>query len=167
MISLEEYKNELIAVYRYQIDNNEIKREYRKEYLAKNYSDEYLERIINNTYDVIKTFFDISKDGFCDIDMDEDTTTYISLDLSGGYFSDRLYIDSLGNVISEHILKRTFGNRLDVRVKVEEKDFDSDDPDIVSFDYIYSLYLQGFPDNMEEIKESLFGVSRGIKKKEK
>lgn len=163
MITLEEYKNALINVYRYEIDNCEVRKIKREEYLNKHYGDEYLNKIINDTYRVIKTILNTYESNYYYIDMNDDTTCYISLNLTGGYFSDRLYIDSYGNIISEYILKRTFGNRLSVDLKEDEYDFETDDPDIVSFDYSYSLYLQGFPKNMEEIKENLFGLSK-IKK---
>lgn len=163
MIDLEEYKNVLINVYRYEIDNCETQKIKRKENLNKYYCDEYLNKIISDTYSVIRTIFDKSETGYCNIDMDDNTTRYIFLNLSGGWFSDRLYIDSYGNIISEYILKRTFGDMLVVELKEEEYDFETNDPDIVSFNYTYSLYLQGFPKNMKCIKEDLFGTSK-IKK---
>ena len=163
MINLEEYKNVLVNIYRYEIDNSESKREERKELLNKRYSDEYLNKIITDTYNVIKSIFDISDNGYCDISMDDDTTCYISLNLTGGYSSDILYIDSYGNIISRYILKETFGNLLSISVKEIEHDFDTGEPDIISFDYSYSLYLQNFPTNMKEIKENLFGFSKIMK----
>lgn len=164
MINLDEYKNILISTYRYEIDNSENEKKNRRVYLDKYYGDEYLSKIITDTYKVIENIFDISQCGYCNIDMDEDTTSYISLNLTGGYFSDRLYVDSYGNIISEYILKRTFGEFLIVEVKEEEHDFETDEPDIMSFDYTYTLYLQGFPKDMQSIKNKLFGNSKVIKK---
>lgn len=163
MINLEEYKNVLVNTYRYEIDNSESKKEERRELLNRRYNDEYLNKIITDTYHVIKNIFDISENGYCNISMDDDTTCYISLNLIGGYSSDILYIDSYGNIISRYILKETFGNLFSITVKEIEYDFAEDDPDIMSFDYSYSLYLQNFPPNMKEIKENLFGTSK-IKK---
>lgn len=163
MITLEEYKDELVSVYRYEIDCSEQKKEGRKEYLNQYYYDEYLNKIINDTYQVIHKIVDSSPISYYNIEMNDDTTSYISLNLTGGFFSDRLYTDIEGNIISEHILKKTFGSSLSVNLQVDEYERNSDDPDIISFDYRFSLYLQGFPKNMENIKKNLFGISK-IKK---
>lgn len=164
MINLEEYKNILISTYKYEFDNTEEQKRKRKKYLEKYYSDEYLSKIINNTYTIIKRIFDINEHGFCYIKIEDDMIHTISLNLVGGYHSDRLYIDINGNIISEYILKRTFGTRLSIDVNIEEHDIESDDPDIISFDYEYFLYMQGFPNNMREIKENLFGSSKVLSK---
>lgn len=164
MITLEEYKDELESIYRYEIDHSEKQKEIRKEYLQKYYDDEYLNKIINDTYQVIHKIVDSNPIGYYNIEMNDDTTSYISLNLTGGYFSDRIYTDIEGNMISEHILKRTFGSSLSVNLQVDEYERNSDDPDIMSFDYHFSLYLQGFPKNIESMKKNLFGMSK-IKKK--
>lgn len=164
MITLDEYKDELTSVYYYEMDHSEASKENRKDYLNQYYGDEYLNKIINDTYQVIHQIVDSSPIGYYHIEMNEDTISYISLNLTGGFFSDRIYTDIEGNMISECILKRTFGSSLTVDLKVDEYERNSDDPDIMSFDYHYSLYLQGFPKNMENIKNGLFGISK-IKKK--
>ena len=155
MISLDEYKKILIDYYRYECDNDLEKLELRKKELAKKYSDEYLNKIIEDTYNVIKIIFEKQPNSFI-IEMDDDTTTYVNLNLIGGYFSDRLYVDPYGKIISESILKNIFGPQLIVDVMDEEIQLEDEDSDIVSFDYKYSLYLQGFPENMEDIKKELF-----------
>ena len=42
----------------------------------------------------------------------------------------------------------------DIEVKCDEVEHDCDD-DVLSFDYHYSLYMQGFPKNINEIKKQL------------
>jgi len=163
MISLEEYKKMLIDYYRYECDNNLEKIELRKKELDKKYSDEYLNKIIEDTYNVIKMILEKQPNSFI-IEMDDDTTTYVNLNLIGGYFSDRLYVDSYGKIISESILKKVFGSQLNVVVMDEEIELKDNDPDIVSFDYEYSLYLQGFPENMENMRKELFGKNK-VKKR--
>lgn len=163
MINLEEYKNALVNTYMYEIDNSDKMREERRIHLKQHYSDEYLSKIIDDTYIVIRKIFDICENGYCNINMNDDTTFYISLNLCGGYFSDRLYIDSDGYFISEYILKNVFGKTLSVEVKDTEYELDMDDSDIMSFGYDYSLYLKGFPDNMDNIKSDIFGISKNYK----
>ena len=159
MISLDEYKKMLIGYYRYECDNDLEKIELRKKELAKKYSDEYLNKIIEDTYNVIKVIFEKQPNSFI-IEMDDDTITYVNLNLIGGYFSDRLYIDPYGKIISESILKKVFGSQLAVVVMDEELEIEDADSDIVSFDYKYLLYLQGFPENMEGIRKRLFGKNK-------
>lgn len=163
MISLEEYKKVLISHYRYECDNTLEKRKLREKELEKKYSDEYLNKIINDTYKVIKKIFNEIEYSYFEISLNGDTTSYISLNLIGGYFSDRLFIDTDDNIISTYILKKTFGSRLIVELKTDEYEI-TDDPDIMSFSYIYSLYMQGFPKDMKSIKEELFGKNK-IKKR--
>lgn len=157
MIGLIDYKNYLINKYSYEIDNNDIKRNNRKQHLIKYYSDEYLEKIINDTYSVIREIFDRENQEYFNIKLyDYNNVAYVSLNLHGGWFSDRLYIDSNNRIISEYILKHIFGNKICIFVNEEEYRFDSCDPDIVSFNYENFLILQNFPDNMSEIKKNLF-----------
>lgn len=166
MINLEDYKKYLVTVYKYPIDNNEKKRLERMNHLNESYGDDYLNKIINDTYSFIKDIFD-KKDDECDyysLDLDDDTTCGIWLNLTGGWDSDTLFIDPEANIISRYILERTFGERFSVWVKDDEIEFDTEDPDILSFDYRYSLYMQNFPKNMLEIKEELFGKEKIMKK---
>lgn len=163
MISLEEYKNILIDYYFYECDNSIEKRKLREQNLNKEYGDEYLNKIIEDTYNFIKKIFDEIENSYFKIPLYEDTTSYISLNLIGGYSSDTLFTDCSGSIISRYILKRTFGSQLIVEVHTDEYEID-DDPDVISFSYIYSLYMQGFPDNMEDIKEELFGKNK-VKKR--
>lgn len=163
MISLEEYKKNLIYCYRHECDNNIEMRKLREDKLNKIYSDEYLKKIIEDTYNVVRVILEEQPDYFM-INMDDDTTTYIDLNLIGGFFSDRLFVDSDGNIISEYILKKVFGSQLAVVVMDEEYEYKNDDPDVVSFYYEYFLCLQDFPDNMKSIKKELFGKNK-VKKR--
>ena len=42
--------------------------------------------------------------------------------------------------------------RLNINPECEEE--------VVCFDYHYSLYMQGFPNNLKDIKEKLFGKEK-------
>ena len=159
MVGLDEYKKRLIDYYYYECDNNIEKRKLREQNLNKEYGDEYLNKIIEDTYNFIKKIFDEIENSYFRIPLDEDITSYISLNLIGGYSSDTLFTDCSGSIISRYILQRTFGSRLTVEVHTDEYE-KYDDPDIVSFDYKYSLYLQGFPENMEGIRKRLFGKNK-------
>lgn len=167
MISLGEYKEVLVNRCRYACDDNDIKRKERREYLDKHYSDEYLNKIINDSYNVIRTIFDISEKGYCLIELEDSKINGISLNLTFGWISDRLYIDNCGNIISSYILRRVFGEGLSISDKEKIYDDYSDDDDldfdIVSFYYRFYLYLQNFPEDMQSIKEELFGVSKVIR----
>ena len=58
---------------------------------------------------------------------------------------------------------KTFGKSLEIDVREEERYY-SDDDIIIGIDYNYSLYLQGFPNNMNEIKKELFNNKQLVKK---
>ena len=158
MINLDEYKYLLVNAYKHEIDNNEDKRQIRRSILVRDYSDEYLNKIINDTYEIAKKILECDDCRYFEIKLEEDTTTYISLDLTGGWFSDRLYVDPCGNIISEYILDRIFGKNLVVELRIDENEFydEDEDFDIVGVDYNYFLYIQGFPENMKNIKEEIF-----------
>lgn len=166
MLTLEEYKMLLINTYRYEIDNNDAKRKERSISLSKQYGDSYLQKIITDTYEFINDIFsqDTINNGYCSFPLAENTTSYISLNLVGGYYSDTLFTVLNNKIISESILENIFGKKFYIEVEEEEIDFETNDEDIISFDCIYSLYMQGFPDNMQEIKEKLFGKSKLLNK---
>lgn len=171
MITLEEYKRALISRYRYKIDDCESRRLKREEILNRDYPDEYLNKVISDTYSVIRDIFDIDtiKYGYCKIDLrntgvlNDISSKELSLNLVGGFSSDTLYIEESGRIISHYILEQTFGKYLIISEDVDEIEFETDDPDILSYDYHFYLYLQRFPDNMDEIKKDICGVSK-IKK---
>ena len=153
MISFEEYKKHLINAYAYEIDNTDRGREARKKELEKKYGDFQLMRIVNDTYSFILSVLhsDTIDHGYFKFPIDYDTTDYIYLDLTGGYHSDTLFMDSRKRVISKWILKQVFGPYLTVEVREEAREFEEDD--IVGYDFDYHIYMQGFPKNLDEIKE--------------
>ncbi len=164
MISLEEYKKHLIEYYVYEIDNNDEAREKRRTMLDTIYGDEYLQKIINNTYDFIKTIFEKNtlEHGYCNFEVENNKTTFIHLDLKGGWYSDYLYYDNKRKIISEYILKQEFGRFFDIHIESDLEPFATEDKDLVSYTPHYSLYMQGFPKNIEETKERLFGNSKQL-----
>ena len=161
MITLEEYKEQLINTYRYDIDNTDEKREERIKELAWKYPDEYLARIIDGTTEFLKEMFssDDIKNGYYLYGIGEDTTAYLSLNIVGGGMQDTVFTDKGGRVISSRILKNIFGNHFHIEVKNDELYEETDEGciTIVGISNTYSLYLSGFPDNMDEIRKQLFG----------
>lgn len=167
MITLDEYKDYLVNWYKYEIDNTEERRNERKEYLNRVYNDDFLQKIIDDTYTFIRQIFDSStiKKDYCSFPLNNDSPKYISCPyIVGGGFSDIIYIDLDGKFISRYILKYVLGKSLCVSLIDEEIPFDADDEDIISFDYMYYLYLQGFPKNLQELKENLFGNNKAMVK---
>ena len=161
MIALEEYKMFLVNYCKYNIDRSYEQIKIRQKYLDKYYGDEYLKKIIIDTYELINQIFefDTINFGYCSFDIDEDNTTGINLNITGGGFSDTLYIYQNEKLISEYILKQTFGKHFQIYIKNEFIPFETDD-DILSFNFKYLLYMQGFPKNINEIKEKLFGKEK-------
>lgn len=154
MITLEDYKTYLINVYVHKIDNTEDKTFERQKYLEENYSDDYLHKIIFDTYKIIDLICQEKSSNYYNIKLEENNPKYILLNLTGGWHSDTIYEDVNGNLISEYILKKFFGNTLIVESKIIEYEFDTEDPDILSFDYEYYLYIQGFKNkNKQRIKK--------------
>jgi len=156
MITLEEYKEYLINHYRSAYDNNPEKREERKRILERKYSDEDLQIIISQTYDFIRDVLlsDTLELGYVKIPVYDDTTEYISLNLVGGYFTDMYIIDDNGRQISEYIINKFFGKRIDFEIREEVTEIEEDD--IVGLYPEYFIYMQGFPKNIEEIKKEFF-----------
>ena len=154
MTNIAEYKNYLIKSYVHEIDNTEDKILERQKYLEKNYSDDYLYKIILDTYKIIDMICQEKNNNYYNIKLEENNLKYISLNLTGGWHSDIIYEDVNGNLISEYILKNFFGNTLIVESKIIEYEFDTEDPDILSFDYECYLYIQGFKNkNKQRIKK--------------
>lgn len=166
MISLTEYKQYLISVCHWPIDHDIAEIEKRKNIMNKRYSDEYLEKIISDTndfvYDVLSS--ETVKQGYFSKEIDDDTTSYIYLNLHGGWHSDTLFVDDTsGRIISKYLLQQVFGSYLQIYVRCDEIE-DTTDEDILSYYYRYYIYMQGFPENIDEIKESFFGKSKQLVK---
>lgn len=154
MITLNEYKNHLVSVYKWPIDNTEAEIEKRRIHLNQNYEDEYLEKIINDTYSFIKDVLmsDAIERKYYKKDVNEDTTKSIYLFLHGGYSSDILYKDNDERIISRYIIQQVLGNNLQIGIECEELEDDRDD-DILSYYYRYYIYIQNFSSDIERIKK--------------
>lgn len=164
MISLSEYKQHLLSVHVWPIDGSIDEIEKRKKIMNDKYSDEYIERIISDTndfvYDVLSS--ETVKYGYFSKEINDDTTSYINLNLHGGWHSDTLFVDDTsGRIISEYLMQQVFGSYLQIDVKCDEIE-DASDENILSYYYRYSIYMQGFPENIDEIKESFFGKRKQL-----
>ena len=158
MISLYDYKEYIINYCDYEIDNNEEKINQRCIELLGKYSDSYLRKIIDDTYDFISEMplEDIMERGYYTYDLDRDTTSYISLNITGAGVADTIFTDAEGRLISKYILRKKFGDSLVVYVKEEEVPSNTKDKKLVSYDGDYSLYMQGFQNVFEnDYKKSL------------
>jgi len=163
MITLEEYKQYLINFYIVEYDSTKEKLNERNKILSNKYPDELLLKIINDTYDFIYDIYNTNtlEHGYCEFKLEDNTESFIKLDLIGGWFSDRLF--SIDNkIISESILKRVFGNSFMIYIREDEIE-EVNEEDIYSLYDEYYLYMQGFPNNMNKIKKDLFGKTRVLK----
>lgn len=156
---LEHYKEYLINYYYYECDNNEDAIFYRKELLAKMYSDDYLKNVIFQTYNFVNKLLQISKDdyyGYIKIQLEsEPNINYVSLNITGGHFSDTIVNDSNGNLYSIFLLKEIFGNRFiidpchnDFSYEVEE----DNDFCMLSEIPFYFLYIQCEKEIIDEVR---------------
>ena len=153
MINVDRYKEYLINFFRDEYDNNDEKRAERKELLNKNYNDNFLERVITDTYDFLYDLLNNEniKNGYYYLPLEEDTTIYLSLGILGGYSSDYIYVTPSNRLVSRYIVKKELGQNF--YFEKEEKE-QTDDNTIE-----YFLYMRNFPMNTSEIKENLFGKS--------
>lgn len=160
IITLLEYKRYLVDFYRYEIDNTPLKREERRKNLVYSYSDEYLQKIIDDTYSFLNDIFNSStiELGYCEFEISYNRIKEIYLNISGGYSADLIYTVSNGRLISEYILQQLFGDNL--IIGITEEVIEGEEDDVVSLDYYFYLYIQGFPKNMQELKEKYLGKSR-------
>ena len=157
MITLEEYKEILANHFIHNQDNNLIKLNERKKYLSEHYSDEYLNKIISDTYQFIEDVLNnemIEKDYFS-MSLSNNPIGDIFLNLVGGWNSDTLYFDSCGRIISNRILKSVFG--LQTTIFLKEEIVEVFDEDIITEYPIYQLYMQHFPKDLDRIREEIFG----------
>lgn len=166
MISLNEYKNKLVNSYNWPIDNTESEREKRRQLLTKKYSDEYLEQIISDTNSFIKDVLssETLEYNYFKSKIDDDTTSYIDLNLHGGWKSDTLFIDVTGRIISKFLIQQIFGSDLLIDVKEDEFE-DTSDEDILSYYYRYYIYIQGFPSNVSELKKMMLSDEKKLVKR--
>jgi len=148
-VSLEEYKNYLVNKYRYEYDNNETQRQKRMSLLNCKYNNEYLDSIIEGTYNLVSKIIKMSESNnysFIEIPLEcEPEIVYIDLNLTGGWWSDIVVSDSNNNFYSIGLLKKIFGPLFIIEpCKVEFTDEWNEDDEfsILSQTPSYSLYIQ-------------------------
>lgn len=156
MMSLNEYKNCLINAYSWTIDKSDEFVLKRKRVLDKEYGDEFLSKVISDSYDFARSVLDDESInyGYYKSDVLDDTTSYINLGLHGGWMSDTLYVDSEGRQVSAHIIKTIFGRGIMIELRTEEVEREVED-DMFTFDYNYYIYMQGFPKDLSVIRDSI------------
>ena len=159
-ISLEDYKSYLVGVYKHECDNTENERLKRITLLNKKYENEYLESVIDGTYNFINKIIKISDDnynGYIKILLEnEPEIIYIDLNLTGGWMSDTIVNDSNNNFYSIGLLKKVFGDFFSIEpceIEFSEEVEEEDDFSIVSEVPSYYLYIQCKKEIIEEIKE--------------
>lgn len=164
IFNLERYKEHLVSVYHYKMDNNEVSKNKRIQNLKNHYGDECLQRIINDTQAFIIYLLEnnlTNETHICDIDLLEDPD-YIFLNLVGGWFSDTLYklnINGDDKIISRYLLKKF----LDKKFRIEEDSrcetsLDEDDYYAIYSEYFYPFIriigdFQKEHEKLEELKK--------------
>ena len=129
-------------------------------------SDNYLLKIISDTNSFAKDVLmsDTIDYGYFIIEVNDDEPLFINLELHGGWMSDTIYIYSKGRYISKHLIKTIFGKETIIELKIDEVERITDD-NICSFDYRYYIYMQGFSENLNMIKNSILGGNKKLVKK--
>lgn len=156
MLSLNEYKNYLINTYRWPIDNSADLILKRKRILEEKYGDEFLSKVITDTYDFARSVLTSNtiNSGYYRSAVSGDTTSYINLGLHGGWMSDTLYVDSNGRYISNFVIKTIFGRDVLIELRIEECEREVED-EIFTFDYDYSIYMQGISKDLDKIRQDI------------
>lgn len=156
MVSLNEYKNYLANTYSWSIDNSEELALKRRKLLELKYGDEFLSKVIGDSYNFAKSVLNSStiNNGYFRDELSDDTTMYINLELHGGWMSDTLYVDSEGRQVSAHIIKTIFGRGIMIELRTEEVEREVE-ADMFTFDYNYYIYMQGFPEDLSVIRDSI------------
>lgn len=145
IFNLENYKNYLIGVFHYEIDNNETSENKRRKVLNNHYGDEQLQKIIDDTLSFSIYLLECNLQNetrWCDIDLLEDAD-YIFLNLTGGWFSDTLYKINCKDseiTISRYLLKRFLGNDF----KIYEDSYGEETSDVDDDFEIYNEYYYPF-----------------------
>lgn len=159
-IGLEEYKTYLIDAYKHECDNIESERLKRTAILEKKYSNEYLESIIEGTYNFINKIIEISQtnyNGYIKIPLEEEPNIkYIDLNLTGGWMSDTIVNDSDNNFYSIGLLKKVFGEFFSIEpceIEYNEEIEGDEDFLVVSEIPSYYLYIQCKKEIIEEVNE--------------
>ena len=130
--------------------------------LEKTFNEEYLENVLEKTYEFVDKILEMSSDnykGYIEIPLEYETKIiYINLDLTGGWKSDTLFLDSDGNFYSECLLKKIFGPYFYIdpcKTEFIEEMIEEEDIDILSEIPTYSLYIQCKGEIIDEVREKL------------
>lgn len=152
IITLKQYKEALINKFKDRASTIEMEK-----VLYERYKDELLEKAIEGTYKAAESILnsDTINDGYCFIELEDGYDTTISLNVPGGHFSDEIYKDVNGNLVSILILKHIFGEEQTIEYGCDLIPYSSD-PDICVFDEHYFLYLQNFKKPIEDVRNELF-----------
>lgn len=108
---MEDYKEDLVNHYVYEIDNDTKKLEERKEELKSHYSDEYLNDIIKGTINVIDKILEKDNDNFCEEEL-RGYGKHIFLNICGGFGSDRIVETVNNNLVSLMVNEENFWRKI-------------------------------------------------------
>ena len=162
MITLDKYKKYMVDYYDDIYDSTVNKKSERKKLLSDIYSDARLQKVIIQSYDFIKDILNDKKareNGYICIELDKYRVyDLIAIDRFRERECDTWYYDSNDRIISEYILKRTFGKNICIERINEEVVYDVGEDDIFGVEEEYKLRISNFPKNMEEIRRKLFGT---------
>lgn len=173
MFDLEEYKEEIIAYYRWERDNTEEERIRRRKMLSIRYSDEYLLNIIRNTEEFIYYLIDkmeqenkIFENVIYDyLKLEDERATDILNDLDlflgGGWPSDTFFYLEKGKLISMSLLHKFFPN-FHFECICEEKDIFNEEEQAGHIEESYFFHISGPINKFNELKEK----ARNIKGEE-
>lgn len=159
-ICLEEYKYYLVNKYKHECDNTEMERKKRISILNINYKNEFLENIINGTYDFVNRIIEMSENnyhGYIKLPLEcEPNIMGINLNLTGGWMSDTIVRDSLNNFYSVGLLNKIFGSFFAIEPCMietyEEYDNIDDELSILSEIPSYYLYIQCKKEIIDNVK---------------
>lgn len=147
IFNLNNYKKQLINKYSYEIDNNEVAKTKRAEYLKQHYSDEFLQTIIDDTQHFVLTLIENNLNnhvGYAEIDLLKNAE-FIFLNLIGGWFSDTLFTLECGSdekVISLHLLKKFLGPSFRIEGDYRGGDVIDEDGDFVIYNTYYYPFIR-------------------------
>ena len=153
MITLDDYKKLLVEYYVFDVDNTAFKQIERTALLSVNYTDAYLNQIVENTNEFVEKLFEErrEKKDYWQYHLGTDARSTIFLGLTGlDNNSDVIYYDGQNKAISSLILKKVFGKDFTIIVKEE------------SHKDCYMI-MDGFPTNMDELQGELVGRARSPK----
>ena len=149
-VDLDFYKEYLCSFFKYEIDNDEVKKKERKRYLEQHYSNDMLIEIIENTKEFICGLLEKvlgNQNSYFEFEI-MGNLHYISTNCSGGYNPDILIpIDDIdgGKLISKFLLRTLLGSNIIIEIDYEEIEvWDEDNEFIVGCIYqIPKLKISG------------------------